>query len=100
MTRPSRPYRPELLKALQDPAEATEYLNAAIEDGSEDDLLVALRNVAAACELRDSANTQVDHGFLDQLLTAENLPRLSVLSQILGNLGFRLAVEAREAVSG
>ncbi len=45
MTRPSRPYRPELLKALQDPAEAIEYLNAAIEDGYEEDLLAALRNV-------------------------------------------------------
>ncbi len=100
MTRPSRPYRPELLKALQDPAEATEYLNAAIEGGSEEDFLVALRNVAAARELRDPANAQADHGFPDQLLTAESLPRLSVLSQILRNLGFRLAVEAGEAMSG
>jgi DNA-binding phage protein len=98
MTRPSRPYRPELLKALQDPEEAIEYLNAAIEDGSEQDFLAALRNVAAAREQRDSAAAQAHDGSLDHLLTAGDLPRLSMLSEILRVLGLRLAVEAREAL--
>src|SRR2546426_10209851 len=45
---PSKPYHPELIKALRDPREATEYLNAALEDGDPEGFLLALRDVAEA----------------------------------------------------
>src|SRR5437773_5369010 len=45
---PSKPYHPELIKALRDPREAVEYLNAALEDGDPEVFLLALRDVAEA----------------------------------------------------
>ena len=48
MNKPSRPYKPELFKALRDPAESAEYLNAALEEDGDEPFLLALRNVAEA----------------------------------------------------
>src|SRR5436309_14436376 len=45
---PSKPYHPVLIKALRDPREAVEYLNAALEDGDSEVFLLALRDVAEA----------------------------------------------------
>lgn len=47
----SRPYQDELLKALTDPEEAAAYLNAAIDEGSEELFLLALRNIGEARNL-------------------------------------------------
>ena len=44
----SRSYRDDLLKALTDPVEASEYLNAALEDGNLEVFLLALRDVVDA----------------------------------------------------
>jgi len=44
----SRPYQDELLKSLTDPEAAAAYLNAAIDEGSEELLLLALRNIGEA----------------------------------------------------
>ena len=48
----TRPYQDELLKALTDPEEAAAYLNAAIDEGSEELFLLALRNVGEAQNLK------------------------------------------------
>ncbi len=48
----SRPYQNELLKALTDPEEAAAYLNAALDEGSEELFLLALRNVGEAQSLK------------------------------------------------
>ena len=48
----SRPYQDELLKALTDPEEAAAYLNAAIDEGSEELFLLALRNIGEARNLK------------------------------------------------
>ena len=48
MSEASRDYQPELLKALADPQEAAEYLNAALADGSAEVVQLALRNVIEA----------------------------------------------------
>ncbi|MEW6238100.1 MAG: hypothetical protein AB1656_22150 [Candidatus Omnitrophota bacterium] len=44
----SEPYQPHLLEALRDPCEAAEYLNAVLEEGDVNLLLLALKNVAEA----------------------------------------------------
>jgi DNA-binding phage protein len=44
----SRSYKQSLFKALQDPQEAKEYLNAALEDPSPQVFILALRHVAEA----------------------------------------------------
>jgi DNA-binding phage protein len=48
MTKLTKNYQESLLAALQDPAEAAEYLNAALEEGDRGLFLLALRNVAEA----------------------------------------------------
>jgi probable addiction module antidote protein len=47
MTR-TRSYKDDLLKALTDPEEAREYLNAALEDENREVFLLALRDVVEA----------------------------------------------------
>ena len=47
MTR-TRSYKDDLLKALTDPTEAREYLNAALEDENPEVFLLALRDVVEA----------------------------------------------------
>ena len=44
----SRPFEPWLIEHLKDPAEAALYLEAAIEDGDQGVLMLALRHVAQA----------------------------------------------------
>jgi len=45
---PSLPYEPWLLKQLKDSAEAEAYVEAAIEDGNQAVLMLALRHVTQA----------------------------------------------------
>lgn len=42
----SKSYQEDLIKALEDPLEAQEYLNAALTDSNPDVFLLALRDVA------------------------------------------------------
>jgi len=52
MSQLSRSYHDELLKDLTDPQEAAAYLNAALEEGSAELFLIALRNIAEARNLK------------------------------------------------
>lgn len=48
----SRPCQDELSKVLTDPEEAAAYLNAAIDEGSGELFLLALRNIGEARNLK------------------------------------------------
>src|ERR1039458_9549543 len=56
MPKRTRPYRESLLEDLQDATEASQYLNAALED-SEEMFLVALRDVAEARQMAKVAES-------------------------------------------
>jgi len=90
----SRPYQPELLKALADPDEAEAYLNAALEDEDWEAFLLALRNVAEAqggiAQLADRA--KLNRESLYRMLSEHGNPELRSLDAVLHALGFRLAV--------
>ncbi|HAO22560.1 MAG TPA: transcriptional regulator [Desulfobacteraceae bacterium] len=73
MSQLSRSYHDELLKDLTDPQEAAAYLNAALEEGSAELFLIALRNIAEARNLKKH-----DENIL-----------LSDLIRILDNAGLR-----------
>jgi probable addiction module antidote protein len=86
----------DYLKSAQDIAD---YLNAALEDGDERVLLLALRNATDAIggmtELaRRSGLTRES---LYRTLSEEGNPRLSSLRAILGAFGVELAVRPRAA---
>jgi len=93
----SVPYRSaDYLKSAHDIAD---YLNAALEDGDEPVLLLALRNATDAIggmtELaRRSGLTRES---LYRTLSEEGNPRLSSLRAILGAFGVELAVRPRAA---
>ena len=87
----TKSYRDDLLKNLEEPIEAVEYLNAALEDGSEEMFLIALRDVAEArgkVKLTDQFAS--NHEDVDKPLSKKNTPKLN---ELLKRMGIKLAVE-------
>jgi len=95
---PSKPYHPELIKALRDPLEAVEYLNAALEDGDPEVFLLALRDVAEAqggvAEVAEAAKLNREN--LYRMLSNRGNPELRSLDALLHALGFRLAIAVED----
>lgn len=93
----SVPYRPA--DYLQSAEDIAEYLNAALEEGEERVLLMALRNAADAIggmtEL--AKRTGLSRESLYRTLSEEGNPRLSSLKAILSAFGVELAVRPRVA---
>ena len=95
---PSKPYHPELIKALRDPREAVEYLNSALEDGDPEGFLLALRNVAEAqggvAQLAEAA--KLNRESLYRMLSDRGNPEFRSLDALLHALGFRLAIAVED----
>ena len=95
---PSKPYHPELIKALRDPREAAEYLNAALEDGDPEGFLLALRNVAEAkggiAQLAEAA--KLNRESLYRMLSDRGNPEFRSLDALLHALGFRFAIAVED----
>lgn len=97
MSKVTTRYREGLMKDLADPEEAAAYLNAALEDGSQEVFLMALRDIADAKGMtRLSAKSHLNRVSLYRMLSGKGNPQLSSLAVILKNIGLRLAVEVRE----
>ncbi|MBT8421083.1 MAG: transcriptional regulator [Gammaproteobacteria bacterium] len=92
MIKASVDYEPDLKEALADPEEAAAYLNAALEDGSRDVFLLALKDIANArdpiCEPSPDRENISAKGFLD----------LSGLEALLDSLGLKLTVEPKQVL--
>ena len=100
MSKASRPYKPELLKALQDPVEAAEHLNAALEEDSNDIFLLALRNVAEAHGMKKLAeDAQLNRESMYRMLSEQGNPQFASLSAILRQLGLKLSVQVKDPVA-
>jgi len=100
MTQPSVKYENGLKKALADPLEAAAYLNAALEDGSQDVFLMALRDVAEARGLTRLARaTSLNRENMYRILSEKGNPQLSSLNALLGSLGLKLAVEVKNVAA-
>lgn len=93
----STSYRDGLLKDLADSKEAAAYLNAALEDGSKDLFLLALRDIAEAQGIAKlSKKTKLNRESMYRMLSGKGNPQLSSLTAILENIGLRLSVEVRK----
>jgi probable addiction module antidote protein len=101
MAKRTKDYQAALLESLRDPEEAAAYLNAALEENSEDAeelFLLALRNVAEARGIAKLAKeAALNRESLYRTLSAKGDPRLSTLGALLDALGLRLAVEVKAA---
>lgn len=99
MTRRTVPYEEILSRDLQDPKEAAAYLNAALEDASEngaDVFLLALRDVAKARGMRQLAqDTNLSRESLYRTLSRKGNPRFSTLEAVLESVGLKLSVEVK-----
>lgn len=93
-------YAAGLKEALADPGEAAAYLNAALEDGSQDVFLLALRDVASARGVSNLARaTSLNRENMYRILSKHGNPQLSSLTALLDSLGLRLAVEPKPALA-
>ena len=80
---------------LTNPEACAHYLEAALDDGDEQVLLLALRNVA------DAMRNSEDCGALSTLFQSGSdiqHPQLSTLLKVLHALGFELTVRPKRAV--
>jgi len=79
----------------RNPQFAAEYLNAVLEDGDQDELMVALRRVATAFggvgQVAEAADLNATT--LYRTLSRRGNPELKSLTAILKALGLRIAVQ-------
>lgn len=82
---PTQNYDSFLMEELRDPELAAEYLSAAAEDGSVEQLLIALRTVAESHGGMSALaeKTQLNRQAMYRALSAEGNPTLSTLLTIL-----------------
>ena len=79
----------------EDPEFAAEYLNQVLEDGDQDELMVALRRMAGAFggvgEIAEAADLNATT--LYRTLSQRGNPELKSLTAILKAMGLRIAVQ-------
>ncbi len=98
MNKASVSYEEGLLQDLTDPEEAAAYLNAALEEGSQEVFLLALRDVANARGLTQLAReTALNRENLYRMLSEKGNPRLFSLTAVLDALGLQIAVKPKRA---
>ena len=94
----SKNYDEFLVSQLRDPELAAEYLTAAVEDGSSEQLMIALRNVAEAhggvAVLAEIAH--LNRQSMYKMLSPSGNPTLATLLSLLDPLGIRLAFTPAE----
>ncbi len=87
-------YEKGLKEDLVDPVEAAEYLNAALEDGSQEIFLMALKDVANAKGITEIARiTDLNRENLYRILSTKGNPKLRSLNSVLNSVGLKLTVE-------
>ena len=99
MKKVTEKYENNLKEDLLDPIEAAEYLNAALEDGSQEVFLMALKDVANAKGISEIAReTKLNRENLYRILSIQGNPKLKSLSSVLHSVGLKLSVEVENQV--
>lgn len=86
----------------KDPEFAAEYLNAVIEDGDQEELLLALRRLAQAFGgvTRLAGEAELNATSLYRTLSPQGNPELRSLTALLKAMGMRLAVRPLRECGG
>ena len=92
----SQPHEEAMIEAFrEDPRRAVEYIDAYLEDGSQEEVLRALQLVSQAFggveKLAEVA--ELNPTFLDLALSPQGNPELRSLTALLKAMGMRLAVQ-------
>lgn len=96
---PSKSYHSYLIESLKDPQEAAAYLNAVLEDGTFEELSLAVRNIAEAGIALLGDDRLVSEQQAIQQLLSEPIDNLSTLLKIVNELGFKISVTFKEQVA-
>lgn len=101
MARKTGDYHTEHIEWLKDPENAAGYLNAVIEEGDKDALLLALRNIAEAeggmAAVAERAHVKRES--LYRMLSARGNPALSNLLTILHGMGLKMTIQPDKRVT-
>lgn len=93
-------YNDGLLERLQDPAYASEYLNEALKEGSQELFMLALRDVARAKGMTNAARqANLNRETLYRMLSEKGNPNLSSLSKLLDTFGLALTIKEKETAA-
>jgi len=97
MSKTTAKYEQGLKESLRDPQEAAEYLNAALEDESQEVFLMALKDVADARGISEIArHANLNRENLYRVLSKKGNPKLTSLVAVLRSVGLKLAVEVED----
>lgn len=92
----SRSYHSYLIESLKNPQEAAAYLDAVLDDGSFDEVRLALSNVVEAQILVSDDTQLVSHRrAIYETLSQQNSLDFATLLKILSELGFKISVAPR-----
>ena len=87
-------YDKNLKESLTDPAEAAEYINASLEDGSQEIFMMALKDVADARGISKLAReSNLNRENLYRILSIKGNPKLTSLNSVLHSMGLKIAIE-------
>lgn len=92
----SRDHEEATIASLRaDPEFAAAYLDSVLEDGDQDEFLLALRRLSEACGgvQRVAARARLNPTTLYRTLSARGNPELKSVRALLGAMGLRLSVE-------
>ena len=90
-------YERGLLKRLQDPEYASEYLNEALKDGDQEVFMLALRDVTKAKGIAQAAReSNLNRETMYRMLSERGNPNLSSLNKLLDSLGLTLTIGMKD----
>ena len=98
MLKGAKSYEETLIESLKDPAEASAYLQAALEDGEPKVFLLALKNVALALGgvARLAKKSKLNRETLYRTLSKKGNPEWTTLHSILEGLGLEISIKPRK----
>ena len=93
-------YTDGLSNRLQDPEYASEYLNEALKEDSQELFMLALRDVATAMGFANAAReSKLNREAMYRMLSEKGNPNLSSLTKLLDTFGLSLSVVKKETVA-
>lgn len=94
----SKSYHSYLVESLKDKEEAAAYLDAVFEDGSPEEVVLALKNVAEARRrsVDTSMKSDVEWEKCCHLLEQSKMPALPMLLMLFRELGLKLTVTVKQ----
>ncbi len=97
MAKRTTSYQEDLIEALKDPREAAAYLNAAMEEGDRELVLLAMRNVAEAHGgmATVSAKAKLNRESMYRMLSKKGNPEIKSIMTLLHSMGLKLSIEPK-----